>query len=1053
MGRKKGKRQGDPSRDECESTDSEVGEDESLESKPLNSCPHVGKAVQLSNVKKNLKVAWVKVGQCSTCIKEKKGISSTLKIVERDARLKKENGGKLTLVEIKKAQLERAKTEQKTALENLKRERDEKSFERKPEEVSGNDNSDSIAREIDDQLKTESEAGKDEQSKEIIVEIEKPSIWLCLKCGGQGCGGADSNKHSLGHYKQPRSDLHCLVVNTEKWDIWCFECQQEVYVDSHKKLYEAVEFIKKINDQSSKNASSHVKPGVPKYVPGSYDAFKPTVKNAVAPISNSSIDLPRVKGLNNLGNTCFFNSVIQCLSQTLVLAQLLDSQVNQGIQFLASGISSSGSSVEEDEEDDCNFVDGYPDLNLKLSEGGPMLTSLSAFLKEMHNSKSTAITPSHLFTQVAKQSPKFRGMQQQDSHELLRYLMDGLRNEEARRQKTAILKNFGLTEKTDPKLVANSIKRKIQVYGRKANHSLLDKIFSGQMVSTIVCEECHHSSLNYEQFLDISLPVVEDKPSKPPPKSGSLKSLPDDGEATCCGAQEKKKSKSQIKKEKERLRKEKRSKKNSVSSISEHKIVDNSEKEIEEVQGNEDFDNDEVIKTSSETLEVTQDSKQVNSTHLKDAYSNGDEGNCEDEDGKVVEEEGEWEWDYGEPWEDKQILKLKAASNKSETKNDGSEYLNVSVDESDYESHINLGANSVHTKEPLEVEKIDETGASSNADIEDNDTEEYQGSWVLTKSLLNNLQQLDNLMKVNKNLDPHMQDLCKDLANMKMNNLGKLVSGEDSNFDLSRLKTFDQKAQIKHEWTSSTLTGLAPRYKTSPGECSIYSCLNNFTQSELLTGQNKWACDCCTEKSKVGSSSDCSKSEIGTVYSNASKQLLLFSPPAILTLHLKRFQQTLSGCKKVNKHVSFPLVLEMAAFFSSTSVAMPTVSLGQKQILYSLYGVVEHSGRLQGGHYTAFIKVRAADTDLTKFFSTPASKSCDIPIFLEEIQRKLKTNSLVINEGEEQIIEADLANNNLPNQTQQPRKWYHASDTSVSEVSEEKVLKSQAYLLFYERIL
>ena len=27
------------------------------------------------------------------------------------------------------------------------------------------------------------------------------------------------------------------------------------------------------------------------------------------------------------------------------------------------------------------------------------------------------------------------------------------------------------------------------------------------------------------------------------------------------------------------------------------------------------------------------------------------------------------------------------------------------------------------------------------------------------------------------------------------------------------------------------------------------------------------------------------------------------------------------------------------------------------QVLYSLYGVVEHSGRLQGGHYTAFIKV------------------------------------------------------------------------------------------------
>ena len=34
-----------------------------------------------------------------------------------------------------------------------------------------------------------------------------------------------------------------------------------------------------------------------------------------------------------------------------------------------------------------------------------------------------------------------------------RYLMDGLRNEEAKRQKLAILKYFNLNEKTDPKTV------------------------------------------------------------------------------------------------------------------------------------------------------------------------------------------------------------------------------------------------------------------------------------------------------------------------------------------------------------------------------------------------------------------------------------------------------------------------------------------------------------------------------------------------------------------------------------------------------------------------
>ena len=41
-----------------------------------------------------------------------------------------------------------------------------------------------------------------------------------------------------------------------------------------------------------------------------------------------------------------------------------------------------------------------------------------------------------------------------------RYLMDGLRNEESKRQKSAILKYFGLTEKTDPKVIFSFFARK-----------------------------------------------------------------------------------------------------------------------------------------------------------------------------------------------------------------------------------------------------------------------------------------------------------------------------------------------------------------------------------------------------------------------------------------------------------------------------------------------------------------------------------------------------------------------------------------------------------------
>jgi hypothetical protein len=45
-----------------------------------------------------------------------------------------------------------------------------------------------------------------------------------------------------------------------------------------------------------------------------------------------------------------------------------------------------------------------------------MLMSLAAFFKEMHaGNRNGVVSPNHLFGQVVKQSPKFRGMQQQDS--------------------------------------------------------------------------------------------------------------------------------------------------------------------------------------------------------------------------------------------------------------------------------------------------------------------------------------------------------------------------------------------------------------------------------------------------------------------------------------------------------------------------------------------------------------------------------------------------------------------------------------------------------------
>merc|ERR1712218_120224 len=102
-------------------------------------------------------------------------------------------------------------------------------------------------------------------------------------------------------------------------------------------------------------------------------------------------------------------------------------------------------------------------MTLALEEAGNMTLSVGSFFSDMAKggAKGT-INPSHLFGQICTRSPQFRGFQQQDAHELLRHLIEGLRMEEVKRQRKAILKFFGLTEKTDPKTVDGHVKKKLQ---------------------------------------------------------------------------------------------------------------------------------------------------------------------------------------------------------------------------------------------------------------------------------------------------------------------------------------------------------------------------------------------------------------------------------------------------------------------------------------------------------------------------------------------------------------------------------------------------------------
>ncbi|XP_050805212.1 ubiquitin carboxyl-terminal hydrolase 45 isoform X3 [Gopherus flavomarginatus] len=237
----------------------------------------------------------------------------------------------------------------------------------------------------------------------------------------------------------------------------------------------------------------------------------------------------------------------------------------------------------------------------------------------------------------------------------------------------------------------------------------------------------------------------------------------------------------------------------------------------------------------------------------------------------------------------------------------------------------------------------------------------------------------------------------------------------DPSLSLSNNSMFSVEKSPLSQSPQNAFQTLSQSYITSSKECSVQSCLYQFTSVELLMGNNKLLCENCTErKQKYQKKTHTAEKKTEGLYTNARKQLLISAVPAILVLHLKRFHQAGLSLRKVNRHVDFPLILDLAPFCSASC---KNVTDGAR-VLYTLYGLVEHSGSMRGGHYAAYVKVR-----------TPSKK----------------------------LLEHIASNKNVPGLKEavgaSAGQWVHVSDVHVQMVPESRVLNSQAYLLFYERIL
>ncbi|RUP49384.1 hypothetical protein BC936DRAFT_142635 [Jimgerdemannia flammicorona] len=155
-------------------------------------------------------------------------------------------------------------------------------------------------------------------------------------------------------------------------------------------------------------------------------------------------------GLVNLSNTCFLNSVMQCLAYTPPLAN-----------FLLSG----------EHGESCKSTDNC------------MLCELEKHvMRTFSGEKGSAFCPRNIIGRLKQIARHMRYGRQEDSHEFMRHLLDAVAN-------SALA---GYDSKMDHRIKETTV---------------IHQIFGGYLQSQIKCMQCQRESNTFDPMLDVSLDV------------------------------------------------------------------------------------------------------------------------------------------------------------------------------------------------------------------------------------------------------------------------------------------------------------------------------------------------------------------------------------------------------------------------------------------------------------------------------------------------------------------------------------------------------------------